>query len=177
VLNATELGIATLFVVALGVISIVEIAFSSINKIAFRRFLEKPEMKAAPPLASLLEIRTEVLLSIHLLIQSLMVAGAVFLFAAFNRRQVPYVAGIPGTVGLMFVLIVLFRQLIPRLIVARNPEMVLMYLFPVFRLCIFVMRPFARLMTAVLNYFHSWKKKSGPIKRKRRRPTPRFRHL
>lgn len=164
-LNATELGIATLFVVALGVISILEIAFSSINKIAFRRFLEKPEMKAAPPLASLLEIRTEVLLSIHLLIQSLMVAGAVFLFAAFNRRQVPYVAGIPGTVGLMFVLIVLFRQLIPRLIVARNPEMVLMYLFPVFRLCIFVMRPFARLMTAVLNYFHSWEEEIGPDKK------------
>ena len=31
----------------------------------------------------------------------------------------------PGTIGLMFVLIVLFRQLIPRLVAARNPEMVL----------------------------------------------------
>ena len=73
-LNATELGIATLFVLALLVTSILEIAFSSINKIAFRRFLEKPEMSAAPPLAALLDIRTEVLLSIHLLIQSLVVA-------------------------------------------------------------------------------------------------------
>jgi putative hemolysin len=165
VLNATELGIATLFVLALLTMSILEIAFSSINKIAFRRFLEKPDMKAAPPLATLLESRTEVLLSLHLLIQSLMVAGAVFLFAAFNRREVAYVAGIPGTVGLMFVLIVLFRQLIPRLVVARNPEMVLIYLFPVFRLCIFFMRPFARLMTAVLNYFHSWEEEIGPDKK------------
>jgi CBS domain containing-hemolysin-like protein len=164
VLNATELGIATLFVLALLVMSILEIAFSSINKIAFRRNLDKPEMKFAPYLATLLESRTEVLLSIHLLIQSLMVAGGVFLFAAFNRREVPYVAGMPGTIILMFVLIVLFRQLIPRLVVARNPEMILIYLFPVFRLCVFVMRPFARLMTAVLNYFHSWEEEIGPDK-------------
>jgi CBS domain containing-hemolysin-like protein len=122
VLNATELGIATLFILALLVTSILEIAFSSINKIAFRRYLEKPDVKAAPLLASLLESRTEVLLSIHMLIQTLMVAGAVFLFAAFNRRQVPYVAGMPGTILVMFVLIVLFRQLIPRLVVARNPK-------------------------------------------------------
>ena len=86
-LNATELGIATLFVLALLVMSILEIAFSSINKIAFRRFLEKPELTAAPQLASLLESRTEVLLSIHLLIQSLLVAGAVFLVLAVKRGQ------------------------------------------------------------------------------------------
>ena len=164
-LNATELGIATLFILALLVTSILEIAFSSINKIAFRRYLEKPDVKAAPLLASLLESRTEVLLSIHMLIQTLMVAGAVFLFAAFNRRQVPYVAGMPGTILVMFVLIVLFRQLIPRLVVARNPEMVLIYLFPVFRLCVLFMRPFARLMTGVLNYFHSWEEEIGPDKK------------
>jgi putative hemolysin len=164
VLNATELGIATLFVLALLVTSILEIAFSSINKIAFRRFLDKPDMKAAPTLALLLESRTEVLLSIHLLIQTLMVSGAVFLFSAFDRRDVAYVAGIPGTVVVMFVLIVLFRHLIPRLVVARNPEMVLLYLFPVFRLCVLFMRPFARAMTAVLNYFHSWEEEISPEK-------------
>lgn len=164
-LNATELGIATLFLLALLTTSILEIAFNSINKIAFRRFLEKPDMKAAQPLASLLENRTEVLLSLHLLIQTLMVAGAVFLFAAFNRREVRYVAGMPGTIGLMFVIIVLFRQLIPRLVVARSPEMVLIYLFPVLRLCLLLMRPFARMMTAVLNYFHSWEEEIDPDKK------------
>jgi CBS domain containing-hemolysin-like protein len=103
-------------------------------------------------------------LSIHLLIQTLMVSGAVFLFSAFDRRDVAYVAGIPGTVVVMFVLIVLFRHLIPRLVVARNPEMVLLYLFPVFRLCVLFMRPFARAMTAVLNYFHSWEEEISPEK-------------
>jgi putative hemolysin len=164
VLSATELAIAVLFVLSLLLTSVVDVAFSSVNKISFRRFLEKPEIKAAPRLVLLLENRAEVLLSIHLLIQCILVAGAVFLFAAFNGRQVPYVAGMPGTIVLMFVLIGLFRQLIPRLVAARNPEMVLIYLSPVIRLCWLLMRPFARLMTVVLNYFHSWEEEVTPEK-------------
>jgi putative hemolysin len=164
VLSATELTIAVLFVLALLVTSVLEIAFSSINRISFRRLLEKPEIKAAPALGALLESRTEVLMSLHLLIQSLMAAGAVFLFAAFSRREVRYVAGMPGTIGLMFVLIILFRQLIPRLVAARNPEMVVLYMFPLFRIFSLLFRPFARLMTLVLNYFHSWEEEKDPAK-------------
>ena len=61
-LNATELGIAVLFVLSLFVISVLDIAFSSINRISFRRFLERPEIKSAPALAQLLASRTEVLI-------------------------------------------------------------------------------------------------------------------
>jgi len=163
VLSATELAIAVLFVLTLLVTSVLEIAFSSINRISFRRYLEKPEFKTARAMSVLLESRTEVLMSLHLFIQLLMVAGAVFLFAAFNGRQVPYLAGW-GTIGLMFVLIILFRQLIPRLIAARNPEMVLLYMFPLFGIFSLVFRPFARLMTLVLNYFHSWEEEKDPAK-------------
>jgi len=163
VLSATELAIAVLFVLALLVTSVLEIAFSSINRISFRRLLEKPEIKVAPALFALLESRTEVLMSLHLLIQSIMVAAAVFLFAAFNRREA-YAAGMPGTIGLMFVLIILFRQLIPRLVAARNPELVLIYMYPLFRICSMLMRPIARLMTLVLNYFHSWEEEKDPAK-------------
>jgi CBS domain containing-hemolysin-like protein len=164
VLNATELGIALLFVLSLVLTSILDVAFSSVNKISFRRFLDRPEIKAAPALASMLENRTEVLMSIHLLVQSILVAGAVFLFAVFNVRHVPYVASMSGTIVLMFGLIVLFRQLIPRLVVARNPEMVLIYLSAPFRLCWILMRPFARMMTVILNYFHSWEEEITPEK-------------
>ena len=163
-LSATELAIAVLFVLVLLVSSVLEIAFSSINRISFRRFLEKPEFKTAPALAALLESRTEVLMSLHLFIQLLMVAGAVFLFYAFNERQVSYLAGMPGTIGLMFVLIILFRQLIPRLVAARNPEMVLIYMFPLFGIFSLLFRPFARLMTITLNYFHSWEEEKDPAK-------------
>jgi CBS domain containing-hemolysin-like protein len=64
----------------------------------------------------------------------------------------------------MFVLIILFRQLIPRLVAARNPELVVIYMFPLFRILSMLMRPFARLMTVVLNYFHSWEEEKDPAK-------------
>lgn len=163
-LNATELGIALLFVTALLLTSILDAAFGSISKISLRRLLDDPRIKAAPILASLLESRTEVLMALHLLIQSMLVAGAVFLFAVFNRHQVPYVAGFPGTIVLMVVLIVFFRLLIPRLVAARNPEMVLIYLFPAFRLIWIVLRPFTRPITMVLNYFQSWSEDNHPDK-------------
>jgi len=159
-LNATEIGIALLFVVVLLLMSIIDAAFNSINKISFRRVLESSKSKTAPALAVMLESRTEVLMSIHLFIQLLLVSGAVFLFAAFNRHQVPYFAGMPGTIVLMFVLIVLFRQLVPRLVAARNPEVVLIYLFPALVVCWVLLRPLARLMTGVLNYFHSWEEEA-----------------
>jgi CBS domain containing-hemolysin-like protein len=164
VLSATELAIALLFVTALLLTSILDSAFGSISKISLRRLLDDPRIKAAPILASLLESRTEVLMALHLLIQSMLVAGALFLFGAFDRRQVPYVAGLPGTIVLMIVLIVVFRNLIPRIVAARSPEMVLIYLFPAFRLIWIVMRPFTRPMTLVLNYFQSWSEDSHPDK-------------
>lgn len=163
-LNATELGVAAVFVLALLLLSILEVAFSNTSKISFRRVLDNPGIKVSPALPSLLESRAEVLMSIHLLVQALLVSGSVFLFAAFNRHQVPYFAGLPGTIVLMFVLIMLFRQLIPRLVVARNPEMTLVYMFPALRLCWLLMRPFARIMTGVLNYFHSWEEEVDPDK-------------
>jgi len=164
VLNATELAIAVVFIIALLVTSTLDVAFASISKISIRRLLEDPRIKAAPVLSSLLDIRTEVQMSLHLLIQLIVSAGAVFLFASFNRHQVPYVAGMPGTVGLMAVLIVLFRILIPRLAAVRHPEMVLVYLFPAFRFCWLLMRPFTRPITVILNYFRSWSEDSHPDK-------------
>lgn len=163
-LNATELAVAALFVLALLLLSILDVAFTNTTRISFRRVLDNPAIKVSAALPSLLESRTEVLMSIHLLAQALLVSGAVFLFAAFNRHQVPFVAGLPGTIVLMFGLIMLFRQLIPRLVVARNPEMTLVYMFPALRLCWLLMRPFARIMTGVLNYFHSWEEEIDPDK-------------
>src|SRR4029450_4488104 len=54
--------------------------------------------------------------------------------------------------------------LIPRLIAARHPEMVLFYMFPLFGIFSLLFRPFARLMTVVLNYFHSWEEEKDPAK-------------
>jgi CBS domain containing-hemolysin-like protein len=160
----TELALAGLFVVALLLVSILDVAFTATSRISFRRFLDNPSIKVSPALSHLLESRAEVLMSIHMIAQTLLVTGAVFLFAVFNRHSVPYFAGLPGTLVLMFVLIMLFRQMIPRLVVAKNPELTLIYLFPVLRLCWLLMRPFAGLISGVLNYFHSWEEEDAPDK-------------
>ena len=159
-LTVTEAAIALVLAAALLLTSIFEVAFGSITRISLRRLVENPEIKRAPLLLRLLETRTEILLSLQLLIQVLLVFGAVFMFVVLGRREVPYVAGMPGTIVVMFVMIILFRQLTPRLIAMRNPEMVLIRLFPAFQFCTVIMWPFSRVMMAVLNYFHRWEEET-----------------
>jgi CBS domain containing-hemolysin-like protein len=161
-LSPYELLIAGLFIAALLLVSIVDIALSNVNKISVRRFLDNPKIKSAPALVALVENRAEVILSVNILIQLLIVSGAVFLFGAFGRRQIPYVAGMPGTIALMFVLMLVFRQLIPRIIATRNPDVVLLRLLPLLALAHFVMKPFSRMLTAVMNYFQRWEQEIEP---------------
>ncbi|MBI4475458.1 MAG: DUF21 domain-containing protein, partial [Acidobacteria bacterium] len=163
-LSGTELLIAGLFIIALVVMSIIDFAFSEVNRVSVRRLLDNPKAKSAPQLADLLEIRTEVLMSVHIVIQLLLVAGAVFLFGAFGRREIPYVAGMPGTIALMMVIILLFRHLIPRLIATRNPEIILLRIFPIFRLTHLLLRPFTRVLVSSLNYFQRWEEEIEPAK-------------
>jgi CBS domain containing-hemolysin-like protein len=163
-LNGTELLISAVFVILLLLLSIIEVAFSSVNKISVRRLLDGPNAKFIPQLTAMVESRNEVLMSINVSIQLLLVGGSVFLFAAFERREIRYLEGMPGTILLMFAMILLFRQMLPRLIAARNPEMVLLQLFSLFKLTQVVMRPFSRLMTLILNYFHSWEEDMEPDK-------------
>jgi putative hemolysin len=163
-LSPSELLVAALFIVALLMVSLVDIALSGVNKISVRRLLENPKVKSAPALVALVERRDEVLLSVHILIQLLIVAGAVFLFGAFGRREIPYVAGMPGTIVLMFALILVFRQLIPRIVATRDPEVILLYLSPLLRSAHFVMRPFSSVLTGVMKYFQRWEEPVEPAK-------------
>ena len=155
-LTGAEFLISVVFVIVLLLLSIIDIAFSSVNKISVRRLQRHPKAEHVPQLAALVESRNEVLMSIHVLIQLLLIGGAVFIFAAFERREIRYLEGMPVTILLMLGLILLFRQLLPRLIAAKNPEILLIRIFPLVRISQLVMRPFARVLTAVLNYFNRW---------------------
>jgi len=164
-LSGSELLIAGLFIAALLLMSIVDIALSSVTRITVRRFLESPKVKTAPALVALVEKRDEVLLSVHIFIQLLIIAGSVFLFGAFSRRQVPLVAGMPGTILLMFVLILVFRELIPRIVATRDPEVVLRYLLRFLQAANFIMRPFSSVLTRVMNSFKRWEDQVEPDKK------------
>jgi len=163
-LNGSELLIAGLFVLALLLMSIIDIGLSSVNKISVRRLLDNPKVRSAPALVRLVESREQVLLSVNILIQLLIIAGAVFLFGAFGWREIPYIAGMPGTIIMMFAIILIFRQLIPRLVATRRPEVALLYLLPLLTIAHFIMRPFSSVLTRVMNYFQSWEQQIEPDK-------------
>src|SRR5262245_26859213 len=123
-LSGTEFLIAALFISALLVMSIIDVAFTNVTKVAVRRLLDRPKAKAAPSLAAMVETRVEVITSIHIIIQLFLVAGAVFVYTVFERRQIRYSVSVLGTVGIMMLVILLFRQLLPRIITMRSPEIV-----------------------------------------------------
>src|ERR1044071_6867005 len=104
-LNGSEFLIGSLFVISLLLISIVDIALGGVNRISVRRFLDNPKVRSAPALVRLVENRAEALLSVHILVQLLLIACGVFLVGVFSRRQVSYGASMAATVGMMFLLI------------------------------------------------------------------------
>jgi putative hemolysin len=163
-LSSSEILIAGFFLLFLLVLSVIDIAFSAVNKISVRRLVDNPRAKAAPSLAALLETRPEVLMSIHVLIQFVLVSGAVLLYGVFQSRDIPYVGGALGTIGVMMFVILVFRHLAPRIITMRNPEMVLIRLFPIFKVVHYTIKPFSRPLTAALNYFHKWEEEIEPEK-------------
>lgn len=161
-LNGTEFLIGTLFILALLVMSIIDVAFTNVNKVAVRRLVDRPKAKAARSLAAMLEVRAEVLTSVHIVIQLFLVAGAVFVFTLFERRLIRYSVSVSGTVLVMMLVILLFRQLLPRIITMRNPEVVLLRLFPIFKIAHTALRPVSVTLMSALRHFHEWEQDVQP---------------
>jgi CBS domain containing-hemolysin-like protein len=151
-------------VIALLALSVMDVALTAVNKVSVRRLLDSERFKFAPALSDMVEDRIEVLMALHILIQLVLVAGSVIVFSSFERRLIPFAAGVAGTIAVMLAIILVFRHLVPRLFVGRTPEMWLIRMFPLLKLCHLLMRPFARLLTSVLNYFHKWEEQMEPAK-------------
>jgi CBS domain containing-hemolysin-like protein len=163
-LTGTEFLIGTLFTLALLVMSVIDVAFTNVSKVAVRRLVDRPRSKAAPALAAMLEKRPEVLTSIHIIIQLMLVAGAVFVFTIFERRALRYSASVLGTVGIMMLVILIFRHLLPRIITMRSPEVMLLRLFRILRISHGTLRPLSVLLMSTLHYFHQWEQDVEPVK-------------
>ena len=163
-LSATELLAAVLFIAGLTVMSIIDVAFANVNKVSMRRLVDGPRGKAASSIAALLDTRTEVLTSIHIIIQMLLVSGAVSLFTALEQRPIGYTTSVVATVVVMMFLILIFRHLLPRIVTRRNPEFVLVLFFPVFKASHFILGPISRMFMSALNYFHRLEDQIEPAK-------------
>ena len=163
-LTGTEIFIAGAFIVAVTVMATIDAAFSNVSKVAVRRLVDGPRGKAASSLAALLDERAEALTSIHIVIQLLLVAGAVLLFTALESRPIPYTAAVIATVVVMMFAILIFRHLIPRILTLRNPETALLRLFPIFKAAHITLSPVSRLLMSILNYFHRLDEDIEPAK-------------
>jgi putative hemolysin len=153
-LSGPEFLIAGLYIVALALMSTIDSAFANVSKVSVRRLVDGPRGNAASSIAVLLDARAEALTSIHIIIHLLLVSGAVLLFMALERLSIPDTASVAATVVVMMFVILIFRHLIPRIITLRNPEQVLLRLFPIFRAAHFTLSPVSRLLMSTLNYFH-----------------------
>jgi putative hemolysin len=163
-LDGTEFLIAASFALALLAMSVIDVAFTNVNKVVVRRLADRPRAKRAVALTAMLDRRGEVITSIHIIIQLFLVSGAVFVFTLFERRQVRPAISVIGTVIAMMFVILLFRQLLPRVIATRRPEIVLLRLFPILRISHAALRPLSLLLMSALDYFHQWEQDVEPAK-------------
>jgi putative hemolysin len=163
-LTGTEIVISILFILALLAMSVIDAAFTSVNKVSVRRLVDHPDAKSAPVLSAMLETRAEVLTSIHVVIQLLLVLGSVLVFTALQMRTIGYAGAVIGTLAVMILVIAIFRHLLPRIITMRSPETVLLRLFPIFRIVHLAIRPISLPLTSALNYFKRWEEEIEPVK-------------
>ncbi len=163
-LSETELVVAALFIVGLTVMSVIDVAFANVNKVSLRRLIDGSKGKAASSITALLDARTEVLTSIHIIIQMLLVSGTVSLFTALEQRPIGYTTSVMVTVVIMMFVILIFRHLVPRIVTQRHSELVLIVLFPIFKASHLVLSPVSRVLMSTLDYFHRIEDQKEPTK-------------
>ena len=140
-LSALEFLIAAVLVASLLVMSILDFALSGVNQIAVRRLADTSGSKSSPLWAAMVEARAEVLMAIHISIQTLLIAIAVLLTGAFLRAPLPDSLALPAGAATTLVLVLIFRQLVPRAVAIGNPDGVLARLVPALTVPYYVLRP------------------------------------
>lgn len=122
---------ALMFLFALTFLSVFEMSLSRTSKVSVQRLIEKNRSKAVEQLKQLVDNRLESLISVYVGIQVCTVSIAILLTGYLHNRLQSYAEALPLAFGIMFLVVVIFRQLIPRIFTFRKPEQVLQPLIPV----------------------------------------------
>ncbi len=131
-----EIGIACLLLFALVLLATIDVAFGQLSDVGLRRLTGEREESSRPILVFLSEVienRPRFRFTLNAVIQVLLVAVVVLvtsisykLFGA-ERRFILFAFFIA------LVLTIFFRQFVPRMLAARNPEKTLLTLLPLYR--------------------------------------------
>jgi CBS domain containing-hemolysin-like protein len=129
----TEITVAGIALVVLVFLSTVESAYESLSEVSLRLMIsEREASRRARFFRELLENRRRFELILILGTQLSIAAIAMLIAVALSETRLTATLAI--TLVTVFLVIVLFRQLIPRLIAQNHPEEVLWLLLPPFRL-------------------------------------------
>ena len=161
-LSVLEFLIAAVLVASLLVMSILDFALGGVNQIALRRLADGSPSKSSPLWAAMVEARAEVLMAIHISIQTLLIAIAVLLTGAFLRAPFHGALALSAGGATTLVLVLVFRQLVPRAVAIGNPDGVLARLVPALTIPYYLFRPLVRMMMSVLNRFRRWDEETEP---------------
>jgi putative hemolysin len=148
--------LALTLVASLLVMSILDFALGRLNKIALRRITDHSKQRPGAFGESLTETPEQVQMAIHIAIQTLLIALAVLLSWSALALDLHYAVALPSAGGVTLILVLVFRQLLPRAIVLHNPEAVLERLIPVLVVPYYLMAPIVGTITAILNRFKRW---------------------
>jgi putative hemolysin len=133
-ITAAVIFFALFFLSVVTLLSIFEMSLSRISKVTLRRLVEKHKSEKLAQLKELADNRIESLVSVYVGIQVCMVGFAILTTGYLHNRFQSYAAAMPAAFGIMFAVVVVFRQLIPRLFTFKKPERVLLPLIPLYNL-------------------------------------------
>jgi CBS domain containing-hemolysin-like protein len=147
---------SVILVAALLLMSTLDFALDGVNKIALRRITEATTIRSKALCESLVETPSEVLMVIHITIQTLLIALAVLLSGLTLGLEWHWAVALPTAAGTTLVLVLIFRQLLPRAIALRDPEGVLTRLLPVISVPYLLVAPVVHVITSILKRFEHW---------------------
>jgi putative hemolysin len=145
---------ALFFLSVVTLLSIFEMSLSRISKVTLRRLVEKHKSKRLEQLKALSDNRIESLISVYVGIQVCMVGFAILTTGYLHNRLQSYAVALPSAFGIMFAVVVIFRQLIPRLFTFRKPERVLLPIIPLYNLIRPVLGVLAYPLSSTLRLFN-----------------------
>ncbi|HYH84063.1 MAG TPA: CBS domain-containing protein [Pyrinomonadaceae bacterium] len=131
-----EIGIACLLLVALTLLATIDVAFGQLSDVGLRRLTSEREESARPILVFLSEVienRPRFRFTLNAVIQVLLVALVVLVTSISYRLFGAERRFILFAFFIALALTIFFRQFIPRLLAARNPEKALLTLLPLYR--------------------------------------------
>jgi putative hemolysin len=148
-----EIAIAVSLLIAMGFLATVDLAFAQLSDVGLRRLATESEESAKPRstqfLREILDNRQRFRFALSSAIQILLIGATVVLTFITLRFEQDYAKLLLYTLLLAWASTVIFRQVLPRILVRNNPEQKLLLLLPIVRplyaAAALLTRPFAGL--------------------------------